>query len=401
MKICRFLFILSLLIFPLGQVISFQFSFLPSTIRFHPLDIVVFCFGICWFFSIKKKGGIPFFAKPMTIFFLVAALSLFLNISKLSLFQFLPACLYLLRQGSYFLFSISLCDFFRKNNYPVLKILLGEGLIIAIFSILQYFLFPDARFLKYSGWDDHYFRAIGTFLDPAFNGLLLILAFIICLNFLLNEKEGKNLKNIFIPLIFLVLSIGLSFSRMSYLLLFISTFVSCIYVKKVKFMFLFLIGFILLIIFLPKPSGEGVNLLRESSSWAKIENYKQNLLIFRDNFWEGVGFNALKTEMGRRGFLPSAEWQKSHSGAGSDNSFIFVMATTGIFGFLSYVFLWYVLLKTSIAETKKKQKPEGLILPLSLSCILLSSFFINSLFYPWVMYWSAVLLGKFTAERKV
>ena len=71
-----------------------------------------------------------------------------------------------------------------------------------------------------------------------------------------------------------------------------------------------------------------------------------------------------------------------HSGAGSDSSLLFVFATTGIFGFLVYLL---GVLFVSFGDFAQKNKNWLLSLALVMGFILESQF-INSLFYPQIMF---------------
>jgi len=232
-------------------------------------------------------------------------------------------------------------------------------------------------------------------LDPAFTALLINLSFIIWLS----RSFDRKVKNIYwwsLGLIFLV-SIGLSFSRLNYGVLLLSAILIFIIRKKTKLITLIVILFISMIFFLPKPAGEGVNLLRTNSVFAKLENYQLAWKIIADHPVFGVGFNNYRIAQRKYGFLSEENWQSTNAGAGADNSFLFTWATTGIFGFLTLLFLLARIMQKSILLAVKNEM--ALILFTSTIAIAVSSFFVNAFFYPWVLFWLMLLLAKFTAEN--
>ncbi|MGB9598648.1 MAG: hypothetical protein ACPLZH_02275, partial [Minisyncoccales bacterium] len=183
-KIAKYLFFLILLVFPLGQLLRLDLTGLFAGLRLQAIDVLVFCYVIFWlgkrFFEKTRTKPPPFF-KSLTVFLVISFLSLLLNIRTLKPLEFLTAFFYWFRLVDFVLFFWATVDLFKTEKLPVFDYLLAEGIIIGFFSLLQYLVLPDMRFLFNFGWDKHYFRAIGTFLDPGFTGLLLALAFAIWL----------------------------------------------------------------------------------------------------------------------------------------------------------------------------------------------------------------------------
>lgn len=396
-KTSKFIFITSLVIFPLGQLLRWQVPFFPG-LRLHVLDLLVFWFVLAWFIGQKvkrKKFLPPPLFRPMAIFAGIASFSLILRATSLSLTDFLPAFFYLMRLFFYFFFYWSLTDFLKENNLPVFKYLIFEGVAMAALALAQYVFRPDMRFLFGWGWDEHFFRAIGTFIDPAFTGLLLVLSFSVWLNETLSLKKRREFWWWTFGLIIL-LAIGLSFSRASYLILLVALGTILIFQKKFKVFAVASLFFLFLIFFLPKPAGEGVNLLRTSSLLAKSDNYRQTWQIIKDNFWFGVGFNALRSARRDYGFLSLGSWQETNAGAGVDNSFLFVWAASGILGLVAFLFLWGKIIGKSLGKIKKSHL--ALILFSTTVSLSLSAFFVNAIFYPWVLFWLMLLLAEFTVE---
>jgi len=117
------------------------------------------------------------------------------------------------------------------------------------------------------------------------------------------------------------------------------------------------------------------------SASLRLDSWGNTVKIIKDNFWIGTGFNTYRYVQRDYGFL-TPDNENVHSGAGSDSSLLFVFATTGVFGFLVYLL---GVLFVSFEDFAKKNKNWLLSLSLVMGFILESQF-INSLFYPQIMF---------------
>ncbi|RJR25251.1 O-antigen ligase domain-containing protein [Candidatus Microgenomates bacterium] len=417
----KIIFYLILVVFPLGQLLRINLPFLGPDATLQPIDGLVFFFSLFWLghiFLKKKDVNPPLFFKEFLIFGAIAGFSLLLkldfpaiktvnvflsNLTKneirvLSFGEFIPPLLYLARFWNYIVFYFCITDFFREERKSSSKYFIFGGLAIAFIAIGQYAFFPDTRILKYIGWDDHYFRAIGSFLDPGFTGVILVLSLIALIIDFLDEEKSLHPKIIFASFI-LLLATGLSFSRASYIVLVIGMMLTFFFHKRLKAYMILSVVFAAIIFLIPKPGGEGVDLLRKSSIFAKSDNYKQIWEIIENNTWLGVGFNAYRYAQRDYGFISNRDWQSTHAGAGADNSFLFVWATAGFLGFLSFVYLWWRIVIESYYSIKRS-KTSLLVFVVSI-VLVISSTVINSLFYPWILFWLVLLLSEFTVENEL
>ena len=126
---------------------------------------------------------------------------------------------------------------------------------------------------------------------------------------------------------------------------------------------------------------ENVNLFRAVSSEARLETAGNALLIIKNNPLIGVGFNSYRYAQFRYGLRNRANAQ-SHADSAPDNSFLFVIATTGIVGFILYLFLWVRVFKIS-----------SVLAIASITGVFINSMFINSLFYPFIMLWLWIIIA--------
>lgn len=310
------LIITAILTWPFGQLL--QLTFLGSQVHLQLLDVVSALLFLSLLISSRQKISQDHLFKPLAIFSLIALLSLG-NVVYLGRF--------ISYTSFYFAFRI-------EGVRKYFRYLLIAAILFLVIGLFQYLLLPDARFLAYLGFDDHYFRLIGSLLDPNFTGLVLVVFTLLA------------------PKIFFIiplLALALTFSRASFLALAVSLIYLSVVKKRFKLLSLLLVLGIL-IYFVPKPFGEGVNLLRTFSIVSRFENQKQALAIFFENPILGVGFGPRKI----------------------DNSFIFVLATTGIIGFLVF----------SAFLKKAWQSTADPLAKAALLAILAHSLFNNSFFYP-------------------
>lgn len=384
MKILNFLIFLILIIFPFGQLTRLPLR-IPE-VNIYLQDLIIGGLVILWLLwhSLKKIPlPRPPLIKSILLFVGIATISLLVNSFRLNLREIVIGGFYLLRwifyAGIYFvIYDILIYDI--KWGKKLRWGLVWAGTATAIFGLLQYFLYPDLTNLVYLGWDPHRYRVFGTFFDPGFLGMILVLTLILLISFPTTRRGVK------IGGFITYVTLALTYSRSSYLAWLAGIGVIAWIKKAPKFFLIILLLGILTIFLLPRPPGsEGVRLEREESIWGRVRNWEQSITIAKDNPILGVGFNTYRYAQKGYGFLEKETWQESHSGAGADSSLLFVLATTGILGFLAYAWLLYDILIYHIRNP--------VVLP-SIIALLIHSFFNNSLFYPWIMLWVWILIAS-------
>jgi O-antigen ligase len=266
--------------------------------------------------------------------------------------------------------------------------MLFSGTVVVLIGYIQYFLYPDLKNLFYLGWDEHLYRMFSSFLDPNFAGAFFVLVFILILgliyqslrNSLISKAVALSLLNFFV-----LIAVYLTYSRSAFVMLAISLSVFLFLIKKWKLIVFTLIGLLLIVFIVPKSfQTEGTNLLRTFSSEQRIESSQIAIKIFQTSPVFGIGFNSYRYAQNKIG-LNNQIWQTTHSGAGTDNSFLFVLATTGIIGLVLYLYL--ILRIASFAKDNFKNNVFSLILLSSFTGLIVNSFFINSLFYVFILEW--------------
>jgi O-antigen ligase len=339
----EFILKIIIIIWPFGQLL--RYTFLGQNIYLLDIALIFLTFSLFLNSGSRSKIFTNHISKYLLAFLAAASLSLVVNSIYLSILEDIKATFYLVRLFVYpsVYYALILVDWKRIKSSVIASIL-----IFLILGLLQYLIFPDATSLKYIGFDDHYYRLIGTTFDPNYTGLILSM---ISLYFLSKSKYLYSF--VIIPLI------ALTFSRATFIIYALSAFMVSIR-KNIKISISVILILVAMIALSPKPFGEGVNLLRTFSILSRIDSWQTGLTLFIQRPIFGWGYNTLTNINGQR--------------IGIDNSFIYIMATTGIIGITTFILLLLKVLKS-------RMKLEYLI---CLIAIILHSLFNNSFFFIWI-----------------
>ncbi|MFZ5376900.1 MAG: O-antigen ligase family protein [Patescibacteria group bacterium] len=304
--------------------------------------------------------------------------------------------LYLARLGTYLASAISL-SFIIKTGQDRRRLriaLVVSAMVVTFFGLIQYWFLPDTRVLAILGWDDHYNRLIGTFFDPAFTGLIIVMGFFFwqSLEKVITEKFGQ-LFFLFSPIIFII-AILLTYSRASYLafavglsVYFLISMMKNIGTKIINYrnylkIIIYLLVFLLALPFLPKPQGEGVQLARTStivSRWQNTSQYLQHISPLQWFVGQGIfGFQKTSSDTSQK--QTSNESQPASMAkhaAFPDNLLVLLISTFGLP--LAIIIALYAQKKFSYLLTGD----EWLLA--TIYAVLTHSQFSNSLLQPFVL----------------
>ncbi len=374
------------LVFPFGQLIYLKVYILDRLITIRPIDVIAL-FSTLLFILCKARK--PQIAKTFSGFLVVSVFSTILSFYFFPIRQVLVNSLYLLRLFSYFSFFVLIWNLISGKKIakePLYLSLISVSAFTSIFAWIQYFWIPDLTSLKYIGWDDHLGRLIGTFLDPGFTGIVLTLGFLLAATLYFEKKNNF----LIVLAVFFLVSILFTYSRASYIAVFAGGAALLFFLKSKVLITLIFLLFVISLPFLPRTKGEGVRLERTQSVYARLSNYRQTVSIFKNSPLFGVGFsNVCIARISLFGGQSS-----SHSCSGSDSSLLFVLATSGVIGLITFLFLTLRIL------TSVKKDLYGISFVISSTTLFVHSLFVDSLFYPWVMGWMAILLATAVKEYK-
>lgn len=358
------------------------------------LDVSVVILVLYAAFQSGKKRFIPKLWAPILAFTGICLVSLAQSVGNVPLYVVGGGLLYILRFLLYAaLYWTAAETLFSPGVWRTMLITAGVGM--AGIGMLQYVWYPDLRNLAYLGWDPHYQRLFGTLLDPNFTAIILVCSL---LGFLgIGDKEKYRLAR-YAAIGLLLIAFALTYSRSGIIALFGGALVWGFLSGYKKIMWAMLGAVLVLFLILPR-AGEGRNLLRSASSFARLGNAERAVMLIREKPLFGHGFNLLRFVATERDWLDESG-TPSRAGAGLDTSVLFVGATTGIVGMSVYIWLLVSLWRLGMrlyGQGKKKSLPAATYLG-TLTALLLHSLFVNSLFYPWVLVWLWILTGSLERE---
>jgi len=375
-------------------------------------DFILAIVGLFWLYQlITKQVKIRLDKINLTLiaFLLFLLTSLLFNIYKIPTSDGLLSLFYYLRLFAYLSLFFIAQDLNKKKVFLFyLTILTTLSLVVLGFLQLKYF--PDFEVLNMQkqGWDPHIGRMLSTWFDPNFLGgffafVLSLLSGILVVNFnktpnlLLFFSSKKNL--ILSGVFFLTLiSLVLTYSRSSYLAFLVAMFLVTLIASRK----LLLVGIISVILIFSVSDRLQIRVIDayetaqsmfnpysvdtpDATARFRIESWKEGIDLFREKPFIGHGFNTLRYIQAQRGLT---EW-KSHNAGGIDSSLLTLLVTTGIIGLtLFMIFLSQILLKTY----HNYQQDSDILnsgLNLGYFCgiigLLVHSFFVNSLLFPFIM----------------
>lgn len=349
---------------------------------------------------LKKQSINNPLLKPFLIFVGIACLALLVNLGWIGIKNGAISAMYLIRFTAYFglfLYVASQAAVRKRLLEKSLLVVIGVTVVIGFFQI---FFYPNLRNLYYLGWDDHLYRLFSVFLDPNYTGVLFVLFLIYLAYYFLKFKKDEVSKKIILTVLFVstFVSVFLTYSRTALVTLVFGGFFYLGLARKKSLILLF--SFVVFLLFMStiNPHVEGLNPFRVVSTKARLTSYQISLNIFAANPVLGVGFNAYRYAQNKYGYRVGGAWETSHADAGTDNSFLFVLATTGILGFSAFSYFLYKLVLT-LREKMPKQNLAKYAL-VSLIAVFIASFFVNAFFYPFVLAWLWVVIGLSFESKK-
>ncbi len=379
-KIIQKLLFLVVLIFPLGLLLRIK---LYANVYVVPQDIVVGVTAVITLYYYLKRKRFPKknFFKFQLLFVFIGFVSLIINFSVHSDVKFIQSFLYSLRYLSYLLLIIAPITSLSARRMKTLLLL--SGTLIIVIGFWQFFFYYDLFKLFYLGWDNHLYRMFSTFLDPNFAGVFFVVFLFYIVWRIVNNRFEYVYKEIIIAFCTFI-AIYLTFSRTALVALLAGIISFAILKKKMKEVLLVIVLLTAFLFLISDTHVEGLNPLRTASSSKRIDSVKESLDIISKNPIVGVGFNAFRYAQLRYGYRNEKGASWSNADAGTDNSFLFAMSTTGVVGITIYLISFYYLGKDIIS---KQKKIRTFLIPIMIA-ICVASFFTNILFYtPILTFW--------------
>jgi len=332
-KIVSFLFYPLFFLFSLGQLARVSFYHQQVNGYLYEMMMLVILFLLMVKYKIKPLTIAFYKNKYIFWFFFYCIMSFFYKIGDFTRLENYIALLYQARLFFYFLAFFYLTYFLKKEKLTsrvFTNALMLFFSITVIISFIQYFLYKDLRNLLYLGWDPHLYRIFGSYLDPYVAAAIYGLAF-----FYLFFKR-KNLFN-YVLLACYFIFIFLTFSRIGYVAFTVTLLLILLKKKWYKTVILTFILITFLVVIIPKPQGEGVNLGRIFSVNSRIDDYRLAEKIWEKSPLIGIGYNRIRYIKERLNIFDYKNLVVSHAGASFHSSFIIILVCTGLIGLLVFL----------------------------------------------------------------
>ncbi len=326
----NYLFTVILLVFSLGQL--GRISLLNGQVNLYAYELLLFILLAILVTKYKLKPLAIYLRKAhwAGIFIFYLLISFLISIGEFNFQENLISLLYWLRLTFYFIYFLYFCFHLRSEKAfkpIVVKALKLSIAAILLFSFVQYLFYPDLRNLSYLGWDPHYFRMFGLFLDASVAGAVFGFFFLFILfqpKLFLNQKLRLIILGLFL------IACVLTFSRSLYLAFIICLTYYFLSRKSVRKIIILLTIFGALLILAPKPWGESVNLTRSFSMISRVENYKEAIGLWLKKPIFGIGYNRIRYDR--------VVDEINHAGASFHSSFLIILVSGGIVGLILFMF---------------------------------------------------------------
>ncbi len=280
-------------------------------------------------------------------FIVFSVFSLIMNSWNYVLYSTAVGFLYLARITPILLFtpvafSVIKINLIKRRRELMIGVVVSAHLII-LFSLIQYFLYPELRNIMYLGWDPHLYRMLGLYFDPPIAGVVYIL---FALFFYLSGQFKHIYFKYVLPCIFLLMTL-LTYSRITYIAAGVILSFILLSEKRYRILAGIAVLFLVVLFLLPRQFGEGVNLLRTKTIQARVEDYQEGWKVFASNPIFGAGYGRLRYYREQTTRLRDEGLAESHAGASFHSSYMTLLASTGVIGLILFTFSLYLLSRKS------------------------------------------------------
>lgn len=327
----RLLIYLTFLFFSFGQLA--RVSFFGQQVNLYLYEITLFLTLIYFLF---KYGPSPLKIflndlRSVFAFLFFLFLSFLIGAGGFSVRENWIAFLYLGRLCLYFTYLAYLMFYLKKEKSAgktISRSILIFIVVTVVFTAIQYLFYPDLINLFYLGWDPHYYRAFGVYFDTGVSGAVFGLSWF---------YVYKRCRRPWFLLVVLLAAIYLTYSRSLYLAFILTLGIVTVSQKRYWAIFLLIGFFLVLYFFVPKRTGEGVNLLRTFSIESRIADNKTALSLWGKKPIFGWGYNRIRYVKKKFNLINPQDYGMTHAGASFHSSYGIILVSSGLVGLLLFL----------------------------------------------------------------
>lgn len=370
------LFYCTCVLYGLGQLGRVHIPDQP--IYFYLYELFIVFITLILIFTYKQRPLKHYdFTHPIILFLVWMGISIFISFFYYSWIENFIAFLYAVRLFIYGVFTVYFYYFIHIEKIKLSRLIFILSIWILLSSVIQYFLYPNIGNIAYLGWDPHVSRLVGIFLDPPIAASIFFLAgWYMVSRFFFQKYWIQAVILSIISCIFIVLT----YSRGAIVALFSTVIIYSVSVKRYGIIVFSIIVISTLIYFIPKAQTESINLMRTTSITARFDDYQKGLEILRKNPFFGIGYNHIRFE--KEVYIDEVfleDYNPSHGIASFHSSFMTILVTGGIVGFVLFLYAIYSI-------SRKNQ-----LLFISIIFLSIISLFDNVLLHPFVIFFLGLL----------
>lgn len=342
---------------------------------------------------------------PISLFVVVMALSLLINVGRESTREWLTGGLYFVRWLEYLALFWMGQDFFRTRTraWRYLSGITTVGVVLAGLGFAQLKLFPDFTFMVPRGWDPHIGRLLSTWFDPNYLGGLFVLlsAIAICVAL---ARPWRQSRWWWAAAIAMLLATLLTYSRSAYVGLLAALVLIGVMRYRVA-LFIGILAMVAVVLYVPRVQERVIGIRSvDTTAQLRLVSYRNALRVIDDHPYFGVGYNLYKYVQVEYNFVEKTE---EHSASGSDSSLLTTWVTTGTIGLIIYLWLLAAMLRELWKTWHDRSLPPewqafGFGAFAGVVGLITHSQFVNGLHYPHLleMLWLVVAMAIAVRQPK-
>lgn len=283
------------------------------------------------------------------------------------------------------------------------RFFLISGVVIFL-GFIQFIFVPDISFWSTEGgWDPHVGRLLGTWLDP--NYLAGFLGFL--LPVIVGVWYKKRNFWLFLLGIMALVALFLTFSRSGYVAAVIGLGMFFLLRDwKVLLLAVLLVAFGLAMSDraqqrVEELSGTVASIVFQDTAeidptaTLRIQNWIKSFDLWKEYPVVGVGYNTYRWRAAEEGVVDESFF----SAGGADGTHLTVLVTTGIIGFMAYIWFLWTLFWNPIRRWWRTKDERQLGFAMGFMSLFIHSFFVNSLFFPLIFLPVIVIAGVLQPKK--
>lgn len=359
-------------------------------------DIIVPFFCLLWLAKqiiVERHFSRPSFLLPGFIFLGIASISFFGGAGSLFPVEQIISGSYLVRIAYFLLFGWAAHDLFRRTEEQekFWKRFFWIASIVLLLGFIQFYFVPDiSRWSTEGGLDPHTGRLLGTWLDPNFMAGFISFLFPLGLGYWYQLRKKKQKIGFSFFLIACALALFFTFSRSGYLA---GAFGVGLFLvlrdPKVLLILLLCVGIGIasnqraqkrLTEFTGTISALLLHDTDEIDPTAnlRLKSWQESLSLWEKYPILGIGYNTYRYRASEEGIVD----ENYFSSGGSDSTHITILVTSGIIGFLAFLWFYGTLFWKNAQRFFWEKNELFWGFSAGVAALFLHGIFVNSIFFP-------------------